>query len=89
MTSNTKILRDDENSTNQIDEGDGTLANPGDRKIIGNDALRMQYGVGLGVNYKGFDLSILLQGVGKNEMYGLVMPVDGRLILDSLDRFFQ
>lgn len=64
-----KNLRDDENSTNQIDEGNGTLANPGDRKIIGNNAIRMQYGIGLGVNYKGFDLSILLQGVGKRDVW--------------------
>ena len=64
-----KNLRDDANSTNQIDGGNGTLANPGDQKIIGNDALRMQYGINLGVDYKGFDLSILLQGVGKRDVW--------------------
>ncbi len=64
-----KNLRDDENSTNRIDGGDGTLANPGDRKVIGNSALRMQYGINLGVNYKGFDLSVLLQGVGKRDVW--------------------
>lgn len=87
-----KNLRDDENSTNQIDEGDGTLANPGDRKIIGNDALRMQYGVGLGVNYKGFDLSILLQGVGKRDVWisdARRWPFDsgqfGQIFSDQLD----
>lgn len=64
-----KNLRDDENSNNQIDAGDGTLANPGDRKIIGNNAIRMQYGIDLGLSYKGFDLSILLQGVGKRDVW--------------------
>lgn len=87
-----KNLRDDENSTNQIDEGDGTLANPGDRKIIGNDAIRMQYGIGLGVNYKGFDLSILLQGVGKRDVWisdARRWPFDsgqfGQIFSDQLD----
>ena len=64
-----KNLRDDENSTNRIDEGDGTLANPGDRKIIGNNALRLQYGINLGVSYKGFNLDVLLQGIGKRDVW--------------------
>ena len=64
-----KNLRDDENSINRIDAGDGTVDNPGDRTIIGNDALRFQYGLSLGFNYKGFDLSILLQGVGKRDVW--------------------
>ena len=62
-------LRDDESSTNRIDTGDGTFDNPGDRKIIGNNSLRLQYGINLGVNYKGFDLSVLLQGVGKRDVW--------------------
>lgn len=64
-----KNLRDAEGSTNRIDAGDGTLANPGDRKIIGNSSLRLQYGINLGVNYKGFDLSVLLQGIGKRDVW--------------------
>lgn len=64
-----KNLRDDDDSTNRIDGGDGTLFNPGDRKIIGNSALRMQYGINLGLNYKGFDLNVLLQGVGKRDVW--------------------
>jgi len=62
-------LKDDENSTNRIDAGDGTLANPGDRQIIGNNRIRFQYGINLGVNYKGFDLNVLLQGVGKRDVW--------------------
>lgn len=64
-----KNLRDDDDSTNRIDGGDGTLFNPGDLKIIGNNALRMQYGINLGLNYKGFDLNVLLQGVGKRDVW--------------------
>ena len=64
-----KNLRDDKESVNRIDAGDGTLNNPGDRQIIGNDKIRLQYGVNLGVNYKGFDLNVLLQGVGKRDVW--------------------
>jgi len=64
-----KNLRDDKQSVNLIDEGDGTLENPGDRKIIGNNTLRFQYGINLGVSYKGFDLSVMLQGVGKRDVW--------------------
>lgn len=62
-------LRDDENSTNRIDPGASTVDNPGDRTIIGNNAARFQFGANLGVNWKGLDLSIFLQGVGKRDYW--------------------
>ena len=62
-------LRDDEGSINQIDNGNNTLANPGDMKVIGNSTPRFQYGISLGANWKGFDLNILLQGVGKRDYW--------------------
>ena len=52
-----------------ITSGANTLDNPGDRKVIGNDALRMQYGANMGVGYKGFDLNVMLQGVGKKDVW--------------------
>ena len=64
-----KNIRDDENSTNRIDAGDGTLNNPGDRVIIGNNANRFQYGINLGASYKGFELNLFLQGVGKRDVW--------------------
>ena len=64
-----KNIRDDENSTNRIDAGDGTLNNPGDRVIIGNNANRFQYGINLGASYKGFELNVFLQGVGKRDVW--------------------
>ena len=64
-----KNLRDDAGSTNQIDAGDGTLANPGDRKRIGNYLPRYLYGITLGANYKGIDLSVVMQGTGKRDYW--------------------
>lgn len=64
-----KNLVDDENSKNQIDAGNNTTDNPGDRKIIGNSTARFQFGANLGVNYKSFDLSVMLQGVGKRDVW--------------------
>lgn len=62
-------LRDDENSVNRIDSGENTVDNPGDRKIIGNNASRFQFGGNLGVTWKGLDLSIFLQGTGKRDYW--------------------
>ena len=51
-----------------INTGAGTLDNPGDRKIIGNSTSRFQFGANASVGYKGFDLSIMLQGVAKRDV---------------------
>lgn len=64
-----KNLNDDDNSKNQIDAGNNTLANPGDRKIIGNSTSRYQFGANMGVSYKGIALNVLLQGVGKRDVW--------------------
>ena len=52
-----------------INAGDNTVDNPGDRKIIGNDAARYQFGANLGASYKGFSLDVMLQGVGKRDYW--------------------
>lgn len=64
-----KNLKDDENSSNQIDSGNNTLDNPGDRVVIGNSSSRYQFGANLGASYKGFALSIMLQGTGKRDVW--------------------
>ena len=53
-----------------ITPGDGTYGNPGDRKVIGNTTPRYEYGIRLGADYKGVDLSIFFQGVGKRKIWG-------------------
>lgn len=64
-----KNLRDDDRGTNVISSGDNTVTNPGDRKIIGNNTPRYLYGVNLGINYKGFDLNVFMQGTGKRDAW--------------------
>lgn len=64
-----KNLRDDDQGENLIYAGDGTLANPGDRKIIGNSTPRYLYGITLGASYAGFDINIFLQGTGKRDAW--------------------
>lgn len=52
-----------------ITAGASTLDDPGDRKIIGNSTPRFQYGGNLGVSWKGIDLEVMLQGVGKGDYW--------------------
>lgn len=51
----------------EINTGENTLDNPGDRKVIGNSTPRYQYGANFGVSWKGIDLDVRLQGVGKRD----------------------
>lgn len=62
-----KIL--DLDGNNKIDFGDGTVDNPGDRKIIGNSQPRYSFGIPLGGSWKGFDVNILFQGVVHQDYY--------------------
>lgn len=64
-----KNLRDDDRGTNLISSGDDTVDNPGDRKIIGNNTPRYVYGINLGLDYKGFALSVFAQGTGKRDTW--------------------
>jgi TonB-linked SusC/RagA family outer membrane protein len=53
-----------------IYSGTNTVDNPGDKKIIGNSMPRYQYGIRLNADWKGFDISLFLQGVGKRDFWG-------------------
>lgn len=59
----------DLNGDGLITDGNNTLDDPGDRSIIGNNTRRYQYGVFANAGYKNFDLSVLLNGVGKRDVY--------------------
>ena len=52
-----------------INFGSNTLDDHGDLKMIGNSTPRYQYGFRLNADYKGFDLSVYIQGVGRRNMY--------------------
>lgn len=80
-------LQDDEGSNNRIDAGNNTLSNPGDRKVIGNSTSRYQFGANVGVNYKGLDLNMMLQGVGKREAWiggQAIFPFAGSSASDAI-----
>ena len=60
-----------------ITGGDGTLENHGDIKKIGNNLPRYEYGFHIGGAWKGIDLDIFCQGVGKRDMWtvsSMVIP---------------
>ncbi len=60
----------DVNGDGYITSGSSTFGDPGDRMVIGNSTPRYDYGFRLGADFKGFDLSVFLQGVGKREIWG-------------------
>jgi TonB-linked SusC/RagA family outer membrane protein len=63
------VLYKDFNSDGIINAGQSTLSDPGDRKIIGNNTLRYQFGVNGGIAWKNFDFAFFLQGVAKNDRW--------------------
>ena len=52
-----------------ITSGLNTVDDPGDRKIIGNNAPRYRYNITANFQYKGFDLDLMFQGVGKRDYW--------------------
>lgn len=56
------------NGDNVVDNGENTVDNPGDMKIIGNNKARFRYGFNVSADWKGFDLGIFFQGVGKRDL---------------------
>jgi TonB-linked SusC/RagA family outer membrane protein len=59
----------DLDGNNAIDYGDYTAKHPGDLKVIGNNTPQYSYGLSLGAQYRGFDLSVFLQGVAKRDVW--------------------
>ena len=53
----------------KITRGSNNVDNPGDRVVIGNSQPRFQYGLNLGMRWKGFDFSIFFQGIGRMHWY--------------------
>lgn len=52
-----------------VSNGDNTVANPGDRRIIGNNTPRLRFGLTGNVSWKNFDLNVFFQGVAKRDVW--------------------
>lgn len=63
------IMYKDLNGDGSITSGSYTLHDHGDLKVIGNNAPRLRFGLNLGANWKGFDLSMFFQGVMKRDYW--------------------
>jgi len=59
----------DLNGDGKINTGKNTVDDPGDRKIVGNSAIRMQYGFNINLSWNGIGLSTFFQCVGKRDWY--------------------
>ncbi len=69
--------------------GDGVI-NEEDRDYIGNPTPDYTYGMNLDMEYKGFDLSVFLQGVGGNDIYNGTVRYDFSFVnrpVSVLDRW--
>jgi hypothetical protein len=61
----------DLNGNDTISGGKMTLTDHGDLKVIGNTQPRYIYNVRVGGSWKGFDVDIFIQGVGKRSWWGI------------------
>ena len=59
----------DLNKDHKIGIGANSAKDPGDRKIIGNSLPSLSYGLTLGFDYLGFDVSAFFQGTGNHYWY--------------------
>ena len=59
----------DQNGDGFIDGGKGTVNDHGDLKVIGNAMPRYEYSFRIGGAWKGFDIDLFFQGVGKRNMW--------------------
>ncbi len=59
----------DLNDDGFINRGTNRVSNPGDRRIIGNEAPRFLYSISLGADWSNFFFSTFFQGVGQQDWY--------------------
>lgn len=62
------VLYKDLDGNGKIEKGTQTTV-PGDMSIIGNALPRLQFGLNLDAAWKGFDVSMFFQGVGKRDLW--------------------
>ncbi|KIO78226.1 hypothetical protein TH53_04900 [Pedobacter lusitanus] len=59
----------DRNGDGKVDFGNKTVGNSGDLYKIGNSRIHLPYSIDLSASWKGFDVRVFLQGVGKRDWY--------------------
>lgn len=59
----------DRNKDNKVNFGKSTVDDPGDMRKIGNTRSRYPYSFDLSGSWKGFDLRVFIQGIGKKDWY--------------------
>lgn len=74
------IIYVDQDNSGEINVGDNTESNPGDQIIIGNNTPRFQYGITGSAQYKNFDFSLFITGVGKRDMWINFFPKQGEYV---------
>ena len=58
----------DLNGDGSINNGKNTVEDPGDLSIIGNSTPRYEYSFRVGLDWKGFNFSVFMQGVGSRQI---------------------
>ena len=59
----------DINGDGVINSGANRLEEHGDLKLLGNSSARYRYGITIDAGYKGFDLNLFFQGIGKRDLW--------------------
>jgi hypothetical protein len=84
----------DLNGDGVVNFGNNTVANHGDLAVIGNTTPRYQFGVTLRAEWKGFDVSMFVQGVGRRDLvlgdnmfWGFTTQVQSSIFKDHLNYF--
>lgn len=63
------IMYADLNGDGQVNAGKNTLTDSGDVRVIGNSSPRYSFSFTADASWKGFDFSIMLQGIGKRDIH--------------------
>ncbi len=69
--------------------GSNTVDNPGDRKIIGNNTPRYQFGINMNAEWKNFDLNLFFQGIGKRDYWTDDKFYWGQMKLDGTGTWYS
>ena len=59
----------DLNGDGVIDQGSNTLSDPGDRKVIGNSTPRYRFNLQGSINWHGFGIRAIFEGVAKRDLW--------------------